>query len=150
MHVWGWGCCCVVEGGVWVCGPSASRCPLHARPPPGRPWQKQQQEQCGSWWLPPSRRGNLTVYVGDMLPAALLAQAAGSGDRSGGLCAAGVAALGRQPLEVDCGRLMHGAEAAACVFHACWIVMCVLSCTAQPKVCGFEGCLSSLLVNGAY
>lgn len=57
----------------------------------------------------PEAATRLSVYVGDTPPAQLLAGGSGGGSSGeGSLCRGAVEALGGQPLEVDCGRYMHG------------------------------------------
>jgi hypothetical protein len=55
----------------------------------------------------PPLPANLTVLVGDVPPAQLLARTPGSRDGSS-VCAAGGAVPAGQPTVIDCGRFMHG------------------------------------------
>ena len=55
----------------------------------------------------PAAAVNLTVYVGDLPPPQQLA----ASEPGSSLCATGVAALGGQPLAIDCGRFMQGEHA---------------------------------------
>lgn len=54
----------------------------------------------------PAAATSLSVYVGDVPPAQLLAGSSGS--RQASLCSGAVQAFGGQLLEIDCGRFMHG------------------------------------------
>ena len=62
---------------------------------------------------PPAPPANLTVLVGSRVEE-LLGGRAGSAS----VCVAGVAALPGQAVEIDCGRLMHGACTLGLLQHA--------------------------------
>jgi hypothetical protein len=73
----------------------------------------------------PTAAVNLTVYVGDLPPPQQLA----ASEPGSSLCATGVAALGGQPLAIDCGRFMQGEHAvpAGMVSLLCQVAWLALS-----------------------
>lgn len=70
----------------------------------------------------PAAPANLSVYIGDLPPRLLLGDTAGAA--AGSLCAASVAVPGGQPLEIDCGRFMHGAIAVVVGLSLVLAVLC--------------------------